>query len=218
MTGLNTAGLVAELVRAISLRCHSHPGEERRAATERADAAKQGLLAALTAQAAELAEARGLAKKMSDALLKVRPFGGSELFTRVGEEFYADPAYCGGEIDRLRGANHELRMQAHLATRSRDEALAALKAAEEATDERIDTAWADGARFVMNELDSLIPDSPLVRSKLVDIDLRIAQRYADAIASRKNRRARSALENSKARLADATPGYPGTEQREVGRG
>jgi hypothetical protein len=35
-------------------------------------------------------------------LLKVRPLGGSELFIRVDEEFYADPDYCGRCIDTLR--------------------------------------------------------------------------------------------------------------------
>jgi hypothetical protein len=40
--------------------------------------------------------------KCSNALLKVRPLGGSELFIRVDEEFYADPDYCGRCIDTLR--------------------------------------------------------------------------------------------------------------------
>jgi len=181
MSGLNTAGLVAELREwadaednggCVEFQMRTSPC--RRAAD------------ALTAQAAELVEVRRLLER-----------------ARTSRREWSDDAIQ--QDDR-----------ATEATRSRDEALAALKAAEEATDERIDTAWADGARFVMNELDSLIPDSPLVRSKLVDIDLRIAQRYADAIASRKNRRARSVLENSKSRLADANSN-PGTEQREAGR-
>jgi len=40
--------------------------------------------------------------KCSNALLKVRPLGGSELFVKVGEEYYADPDYCGRCIDALR--------------------------------------------------------------------------------------------------------------------
>lgn len=52
------------------------------------------------------------ARKMSDALLKVRPLGGSEMFTRVGGEFYADADFCGAEIDRLRSDLHEARKTA----------------------------------------------------------------------------------------------------------
>ncbi|MBN9453298.1 MAG: hypothetical protein J0I42_15220 [Bosea sp.] len=55
---LDTAGLVEDLVRAVALRCHSHPGPERRSATERTDSAKKALLDALTAKDSELAEAR----------------------------------------------------------------------------------------------------------------------------------------------------------------
>jgi hypothetical protein len=54
---------------------------------------------------------RALARKLSDALVKVRPLGGSELFIRVGEEFFADPDYCGREIEKLRRDNHELKMR-----------------------------------------------------------------------------------------------------------
>lgn len=62
---------------------------------------------ALEALARELAEARALAKKLSDALVTVRPLGGSELFMRVGEEFFADPIVCTAEIERLRADLHE---------------------------------------------------------------------------------------------------------------
>lgn len=46
------------------------------------------------------------AKAMSDALIKVRPLGGSELFTRIrldgdDEVFLADAEVCGAEIDRM---------------------------------------------------------------------------------------------------------------------
>jgi len=58
----------------------------------------------------ELERLRLHAKKMSDALLKVRPLGGSELFMKVGEEFYADPDYCGAAIDKLRSDLHNARI------------------------------------------------------------------------------------------------------------
>lgn len=66
----------------------------------------------------ELARVRGVARRLSDALLKVRPLGGSELFMRVGEEYYADPTFCGAEIDRLRAENVELRNRAIRAERA----------------------------------------------------------------------------------------------------
>ena len=44
---------------------------------------------------AEVAALRNFTKELSDALLKVRPLGGSELFVRRAGEFYADPIYCG---------------------------------------------------------------------------------------------------------------------------
>lgn len=55
-----------------------------------------------------------IARQLSDALLKVRPLGGSELFMRVGEEFYADPVVCGREIEELRRALHNARVETAL--------------------------------------------------------------------------------------------------------
>lgn len=37
------------------------------------------------------------AKRLSDALLKVRPLGGSEMFVKRNNKYYADPDYCGGQ-------------------------------------------------------------------------------------------------------------------------
>lgn len=55
---------------------------------------------------------KALAKRLSNALLKVRPLGGSELFIRFGEEeFYADPDYCGKAIDKLREDLHNERIE-----------------------------------------------------------------------------------------------------------
>lgn len=51
-----------------------------------------------------------LAKRLSTALLKVRPLGGSELFIKVGDEYLADPDYCGAVIDQMRQELHETRI------------------------------------------------------------------------------------------------------------
>lgn len=53
---------------------------------------------------------KALAKRLSTALLKVRPLGGSELFIKVGDEYYADPDYCGAMIDKLKSDLHEINM------------------------------------------------------------------------------------------------------------
>lgn len=49
-------------------------------------------------QAARIAELEKIAKGLSDALITVRPLGGSELFKRFGhgdtEAYYADAEYC----------------------------------------------------------------------------------------------------------------------------
>jgi hypothetical protein len=60
--------------------------------------------------AAEHERLRKHAKRMSDALLELRPLGGSEMFSRVGEEFYADPDYCARLIREMRDELHKLRV------------------------------------------------------------------------------------------------------------
>lgn len=55
-----------------------------------------------------------LARRLSDALIKVRPLGGSELFTQADGDFYADPDYCGRLIDE--GRERELGALAEVAT------------------------------------------------------------------------------------------------------
>lgn len=59
---------------------------------------------------------KALCKRLSDALIKVRPLGGSELFIRVGsdehETFIADPDYCGAAIEKLRSDLHQARSDA----------------------------------------------------------------------------------------------------------
>ncbi|MES2030894.1 MAG: hypothetical protein V4477_17065 [Pseudomonadota bacterium] len=42
-------------------------------------------------------------KELSDALISVRPLGGSELFVKRFGEYFADPAYCKAVIQ----VNHE---------------------------------------------------------------------------------------------------------------
>jgi hypothetical protein len=53
---------------------------------------------------AEIDRLRTLAKDLSDALLKIRPLGGSEMFIRRCEAYYADPDYCGRLIDEMRAS------------------------------------------------------------------------------------------------------------------
>jgi hypothetical protein len=42
-------------------------------------------------------------KELSDALISVRPLGGSELFVKRFDDYFADPAYCKAAIQ----VNHE---------------------------------------------------------------------------------------------------------------
>lgn len=47
------------------------------------------------------------AKRLSDALLKIRPLGGSELFVKRNGEYYADPDYCGWAIEQAHASHHD---------------------------------------------------------------------------------------------------------------
>ncbi|MGW9333637.1 hypothetical protein [Bosea sp. NPDC055594] len=60
-----------------------------------------------------------LARRLSDALLTVRPLGGSELFMRAGEDFYADPDVCTAEIAMLRTELHEAKVSVARERRAR---------------------------------------------------------------------------------------------------
>lgn len=51
------------------------------------------------------------ARRATDALTKVRPLGGSELFMRLGEQCVADPEWCGAAIEDLRESLHKARME-----------------------------------------------------------------------------------------------------------
>lgn len=66
---------------------------------------------------------KALCKRLSDALLKVRPLGGSEMFIRVGsgedENFIADPDYCGSLIDDMLSKNRNLTRDLMLARKAR---------------------------------------------------------------------------------------------------
>jgi hypothetical protein len=46
-------------------------------------------------------------RELSDALIKIRPLGGSELFTKRFGKFFADPKYCGAAIEQAHKDRHE---------------------------------------------------------------------------------------------------------------
>jgi hypothetical protein len=50
------------------------------------------------------------AKRLSEALLKVRPLGGSEMFVKRNNQYYADPDYCARVIDEMRDNLHKERL------------------------------------------------------------------------------------------------------------
>lgn len=50
---------------------------------------------------------RRLARELSEALIKVRPLGGSELFIQRDGQYYADPIYCGAAIESSNRSRHE---------------------------------------------------------------------------------------------------------------
>ena len=50
-------------------------------------------------------------KELSDALIKARPLGGSELFVKRFDRYFADPKFCGDEIDLLWKKYHEVRAE-----------------------------------------------------------------------------------------------------------
>jgi hypothetical protein len=51
-------------------------------------------------------------KELSDALLKVRPLGGSELFVKRFGTYFADPKYCGAAIEEMSKRLYEARVDA----------------------------------------------------------------------------------------------------------
>lgn len=61
---------------------------------------------ALEARVKELERVAAHARAMSDALLKVRPLGGSELFVMIDGVAYADPKFCGDAIEELASSRH----------------------------------------------------------------------------------------------------------------
>jgi hypothetical protein len=50
-------------------------------------------------------------KELSDALLKVRPLGGSELFVKRFGNYFADPAYCGAAIEQMSKDLHQAKIE-----------------------------------------------------------------------------------------------------------
>lgn len=70
-------------------------------------------------QAKAIAGLRELARELSDALLTVRPLGGSEMFRMQCGEYYADPTACKATIAQLRNDLHESRKEAVRAKKAR---------------------------------------------------------------------------------------------------
>lgn len=60
---------------------------------------------------------KALAKRLSDALLMVAPLGGSECFTRVGDDYYADPEWFARRIVENQERLHNAMTRAILAER-----------------------------------------------------------------------------------------------------
>jgi hypothetical protein len=52
-------------------------------------------------------EQQAFMKELSDALISVRPLGGSELFVKRFDEYFADPAYCKAAIEERSNDCHE---------------------------------------------------------------------------------------------------------------
>src|SRR5687768_11632021 len=67
-----------------------------------------GVATNLADEAATALEAqRDFMKELSDALISVRPLGGSELFVKRFDEYFADPAYCKAAIEERSNDCHE---------------------------------------------------------------------------------------------------------------
>lgn len=79
------------------------------------------------------------AKRLSDALLKIRPLGGSELFVKRNGQYYADPDYCGAAIEEAHNSRHEtMKENIRLMRRVRalEEELAAQRSSRENSEAR----------------------------------------------------------------------------------
>lgn len=50
---------------------------------------------------------KAFAKQLSNALLRIRPLGGSEMFVKRYGDYFADPEYCGKMIEELRAEHFE---------------------------------------------------------------------------------------------------------------
>jgi hypothetical protein len=59
-------------------------------------------------------------KELSNALISVRPLGGSELFVKRFDDYFADPAYCKSAIKHDAEARHEAMLERVRAERNRD--------------------------------------------------------------------------------------------------
>lgn len=63
--------------------------------------------AMLVDAAEQIEQLQAIAKSLSEALLTARPLGGSEMFRKFGEIYYADPEYFKAQIEADRLRYHE---------------------------------------------------------------------------------------------------------------
>lgn len=86
----------------------------------------------MTSPAQERDGVAAYAKRASEALQKVRPLGGSEMFVQIGDGYLADPQFCGDEIDRLHATVHDLKRDLVAAKRSSQALVEALEKCQRA--------------------------------------------------------------------------------------
>lgn len=235
--GRNTE-LVSDLVRAVSLRCHSHPGPERRAAIERAETAKEALLAALESTSRALSEKEGENTRLRAALAQSdQPCA----YCSLPKDEWAKCASGFPGCDRADDAMGCPELGARLAL---DEALAALKASEERGErlsqelasarcpqepwQPIDTAPKTGEVFLGTAPMEPWPSAMLWQAYDADDAAELGEAgfwaFAEQLVSDVEGQAKPTHwmplvpqpQGSGPNLADATKKDPGTEQREAG--
>ena len=110
---------------------------------------------ALESQANALRKMEALAKQLSDALLTVRPLGGSELFIKRNGKYYADPEYLKAAIKVDSESRHKAMCERVLADRR--------------------TIAAESER------DTLLKEAETFANKIIEMNVQYAKdRYGDA--------------------------------------
>lgn len=93
-------------------------------------------------------------KEISNALISVRPLGGSELFVKRFDDYFADPAYCKAAIQTNHERYHEAMKETVRLRRALEEVAYPIKAMESRLkpDEKIDgvtaVALANNAEYL----------------------------------------------------------------------